>query len=211
MAYPTGAALERMLAELARVNDFTVADVMGNKDPRRCCIVQHLPPGKGARRRRGVYYGIDADGYVIARAAAARGGGGWPVLSTGEPAPVRVHRAVSVIPPHMMGMHACDEPACIRRLHITAGAACDNNSEAHERGRRWAAAAAASSSAAAVRTPRLTGSPVKPARARLGAASEARERLFCVAGFSSPSKRARALARAAAGALEAAAGGEPGS
>ena len=124
--YPSTAALRAILAELALINQFSVADVLSER-PGLCCIVEHLPTRRvraassaqlaNCRRRgqRVVYYGTMAKGYVVASCVAPRAADRWPTCRNGKSfTPVTLHRWVGQIPLGKVCAHTCHTPACIR-------------------------------------------------------------------------------------------------
>lgn len=163
-----------------------------------CCVVRALPPAR-ADGADAFYFGRDADGYIVITPRGTRGSSrrAWPLTPCGMPAPVRLHRWVGGVRAGLHALHACDNAWCIARAHISSGTPRDNLRDQHERDRRRTRRVAVP----AARRDLQTSSPPRPL-VRLGAAKEAREARFCVTGFDSPAKRARALRRAAAAAAE---------
>lgn len=157
----------------------------------RCCPVRALPhqPGPPAPPNE-ITFGQDGDGYIILKARCASSA--WPLLATGDARPLRLHRWLVKACEGEVVPRACDDAACIRVAHLTRGTACENLQDAHARKRRQRSNPA----------PQPQASPAdqlapQPECSFESAAAAARERTF-VTGFASPSKRARALARATA-------------
>lgn len=137
-----------------------------------------------------LYFGVDSNGYVIVSASEAVSA--WPLLSTGQPAPVRLHRWQIKARNNEMALHVCDQPGCINPHHIYSGNAAANLLDSYAHGRRKRK----SSIQVVEPTPR-TQTPQTPLPpAELAAPLEARETRFCMAGYLSPSKKARLELRA---------------
>lgn len=199
MHYPSERDLRGVVRALAALpgNHFTPQEVLArghSGSSSTCAMVRELPPpradGLGA-----LYFGFDADGYVIVAPHSSRRG--WPLTPQGTPAPVRLHRWIGGVGAGLHARHACDNAACIARAHLQAGSARENLADQYVRRRR----AAPRSAGLRRQRGRPQDSP-QPPSARLGAPKEAREARFCMTGFDSPAKRARALRRAAAAAPE---------
>ena len=193
--YPPKAELRRVLKAITDLNHFSLEQVLKPASSPACaaqradcCIVQHLPvrPPGGASTARYVY-GIDSDGYVLVRARSSSARRVWPQTSAGEPLPVRLHRWMLQVRPGVDTLHACDTPGCIARCHLTSGSRSANMADCWRRQRRLP-----QPSCPAPPTPRLQPPPALPAHDTKVAH---RERIFVLAGFSSPTKLARTLLR----------------
>ena len=202
MAYPPERELRAAVRALAAMplNNFSAAQVLARARQHlsgqrvTCALVQELPP-PGAGGVDAVDFGVDSDGYIILSPRCSRRA--WPCTPHGTPAPVRLHRWLGGVGAGLHGRHVCDNPSCIARAHIRSGTARENLRDQYERDRRTARPTTGERPG---REPAAT-SPPRPL-VRLSEAKESRETRFCVAGFDSPSKRARALRRAAATAVE---------
>ena len=197
--YPPAALLAQAVELVAAVqaNGFSAADALSAADDAadadelvgECCQVLELPrqPRRGRAAapcsRNAFYFGRDADGYIIVTPVDSAA---WPLCAAGRPLPVRLHRWVAGVEAGALALHRCDNPSCIRRSHLARGTAGGNLFDAHVRQRRAARRAAAPSRGRAV-----TPAPEPPLR-RLEEPAERRESVFCMVGWTSPSKLARA-------------------
>ena len=197
--YPPPALLAQAVDLVAAVqaNGFSAADALSAADDAaaddalvgECCEVLELPrqPRRGraaaSRSRNAFYFGRDADGYILITPVDSAD---WPLCAAGRPLPVRLHRWVAGVEAGALALHKCDNPSCIRRSHLARGTAGGNLFDAHARQRRAARWAAAPS-----RGRTVTPAPEPPPR-RLDEPAERREAIFCMAGWTSPSKLARA-------------------
>ena len=193
--YPPKGELRPVLKAIADLNAFSLQQVLKPSSlpacaaqPSECCIVKNLPvqPEGGSSRARYVF-GIDCDGYVLVRARSSAARRVWPQTKAGEPLPVRVHRWMLQVRPGLDTLHACDHPSCIARAHLTSGSRSANMADSWRRLRRLP-----QPSCPAPPTPRLQPPPALPAHDSKVAH---RERIFVLAGFSSPTKLARTLLR----------------
>lgn len=154
-----------------------------------CSLVQQTPT-----RTRGVLdgdfiFGMDEDGYIIVR--PRRPCTGWPALRTKDPRPMRLHRWLAQVPHHLITRHQCDEPSCIARTHLSAGTILDNQHDRRRLRRRPERAEHVPAVGSRTRPP----TPLRlPALSSCHPVSRA-DALFCVAGFHSPSKKARLAMR----------------
>ena len=87
-------------------------------------------------------------------------------------------------------LHSCDHTRCIRRTHLSIGTHSKNLGDAWARGRRKRRLTPDPNKV--IQTPRLEPAPALPA---LNEKTAKRESIFVLAGFSSPSKAARAQLR----------------
>ena len=198
--YPPPALLAQAVELVAAVpaNGFSAADALSAAhdaaDPDHalegeCCEVLELPrqPRRGraaaSRTRNAFYFGRDADGYIIVTPVDSAD---WPLCAAGRPVPVRMHRWVAGVKAGALALHRCDNTSCIRRSHLACGTAGGNLSDAHARQRRAARRAAAPSRGRTV-TP-----AAEPPLRRLDEPAERREARFCMTGWTSPSRLARA-------------------
>lgn len=194
--YPPAGMLKSVLQALCEVNSFSVQEVIKTNleqgqtlgEARSCCLIQCLPkqPPDGHRRRMW-YFGRDRDGYVLVTACSAATMRVWPRDANGSALPVRLHRWILSVPRGGETLHSCDTPSCIQPSHISIGTHSENLRDAWRRGCR--------------RRRRVPPSPTTTVQARLepapplptlGPKRAARESVFVLAGYGSPSKLARA-------------------
>jgi hypothetical protein len=117
----------------------------------------------------------------------------WPRCTNNRPLPMRLVRWLMRAPPQKVVLHNCDVPSCVSPAHLRIGTQADNLMDALHRGRRRLARSPASGGGGCKRQRRVGGQ--SPAAIEIPRSNDARERVFCVAGFASPSKAARKLAR----------------
>jgi hypothetical protein len=197
--YPPVSERRRVIGELASLHTFTAAQVMGSKgaaplNDDDCCGLTHIPhrPQGGRVNRARHYFGIDEDGYVIVIACSHAAQLLWPTTKDGQPLPVRVHRWMLNAGVDQVVRHTCDNPSCIRLLHIRLGTAGDNVADSWRRTRR--ASVPNHHPTPRQATPRVAPAPSLPAAP---ASCQEADTLFCMTGFQSPGKLARKRARLA--------------
>lgn len=193
--YPPQSELKAVLRALCSLNSFSLQEVLAPSpapplpDQRaECCRVTQLPgrPQRGTNRARW-YFGFDSDGYILVVARTAASKRLWPQTAAGDALPVRLHRWLAMVEPGADTLHSCDDPCCIRRAHVTGGSRSSNTSDSWRRLRRLPRPPHP-----LVQTPRSEPPPALPP---LDPNIAKREKVFVLAGFSSPSKLARALLR----------------
>ena len=105
-----------------------------------CCrIYDHKQDfGQPGSRDSALYFGRDAQGYLLVNARAKCEL--WP-SKNGRTLPVRLTRWLVHAPPGSVVRHTCDQPDCIRISHLRVGSTSENNRDAWRRGRRSPVAA----------------------------------------------------------------------
>ena len=197
---PLRTAALRLIADQG-AHEWSAEDALQELSPAsaqaaRCCLVRvlpHQPVERGAPGNE-LTYGQQSEGYVIVK--PRRCSAEWPTLSTGEPRPIKLHRWLVGAQEGEIVMHSCDEPTCVRRAHLSRGSASANLADAHRRGRRRQARSRLSPSSASAARAASKQQLAVIASNHLSAAQARREGEF-ITGFASPTKRARAAARAA--------------
>jgi hypothetical protein len=198
--YPPAHVAARAIEILARLpgNDFTSPTLSPLPDPCAPARLQELGPcwkvsqlPSCPEESGEFYFGRNVNGYieVTPRAPVSE----WPKVKGGRPRPLRLTRWSMRAPPGVNVLHACDDPSCVRSAHLRFGSQADNLRDAIARGRRRLGGSPASSVRAS-RRPTRRRDELTPATA-FPCLEDARERVFCVAGFASPTKAARKLAR----------------
>jgi hypothetical protein len=198
--YPPAHVAARAIEILSRLpgNHFTLPTPSPLPDPCAparsqelgpCWKVSQLPTGDDESGE--FYFGRDCKGYVnlMPRSPLTE----WPRVKGNRPRPLRLTRWIMRAPPGVNVLHACDQPACVRAAHLRFGSQAENLRDAIERGRRRLGGSP-TSSVQASRRPTRRHDELTPATA-FPCVDDARERAFCVAGFASPTKVARKLAR----------------
>ena len=188
--YPSAAEQRRIIAGICRVNSFSEDQVFGRVEmpPDECCSVEHLPRANAKAR---YYFGMDRKGYVLVSPRSRAAIRLWPSKETAEAVPARVARMLAATPAGQQARHTCDDPSCIRRMHVVPGSASDNLRDAYRRNRRNIRPPSpppTRPTPRALPAPRL---PPPPPECR------SNDLLFCVTGYHSPGKLARKRARIA--------------
>ena len=197
-AFPPDEDLSKVLEAVCALNGFEPANVLKNcRGGARlnaarwpCCVVEELPaqPRHRDAPRNPFTFGQEADGYVLVRAERPRTG--WPLSKRGQPLPIRLHRWVSKTRPDLFATHACDDPRCIAASHICPATVAENNKDTAKRKRRRIRQPARQKAAAQQQAERRAPAPtLTPGTPRVAS----RERVFCLAGYSSPTRLARRL------------------
>jgi hypothetical protein len=115
------------------------------------------------------------------------GGSGRRLQLAALSLPVRLHRWLARVRPGGNTLHSCDNPCCIKRAHVTAGGRSQNVADSWRRLRR-----VARPPSFPIQPPRAQPPPPMPSHdARIAA----REAVFVMTGFGSPSKLARTQLR----------------
>ena len=187
--YPPSPVLELALSELSQGQGWTTQAALATRrtaSARRalpCCLVQEAPK---TRSDASFYYGIESAGYPI---ASERGGG----------VPIRIARWLLRCKPGDVARHTCDQPRCVALAHLEIGDQGDNLADAIRRQRRRRPR----SPCAPPPNTRHTGPPLGHIQTTESRGEQTSSRwqqqdtVFCLAGFHSPSKRARAERAAA--------------
>lgn len=152
-----------------------------------CSQVKQTPRRFRGNQEGRYIFGKDRDAYVMVR--PRRDDDSWPVTRDGRYRPVRLHRWVANVPAGMVTRHACDNSSCLARAHLTAGTSSENAFDRRRLRRRSRFADRAD-----FRQRTLDADPAVPELSSCHAVSMA-DRLFCVAGYHSPSKKARLAMR----------------
>jgi hypothetical protein len=200
--YPPVDQLESVLQELSRLNNLSVQQLLSMEGPgstgvspdevhTNCCLIRCLPvQPPGGHTNLEWFFGHDRDGYVLVTARTEATKSVWPQDSQGCALPVRLHRWMLQVPQGSETLHSCDHTRCIRRTHLSIGTHSKNLGDAWARGRRKRRLTPDPNKV--IQTPRLEPAPALPA---LNGKTAKRESIFVLAGFSSPSKAARAQLR----------------
>ena len=194
--YPSSATLSRVLDELCQWEGSKVAKDCVLNSPAEgeavCAIVQSTPSRVSQQQDGDFIFGKEKAGYVMVRPRTSCSS--WPVLGDGRPVPLRLHRWLADTPAGMLTRHECDNPSCVSRAHLGAGTALQNQQDRRQRNRDMPRASGCANRALRSFSPKHappTTTPQLPPSHRVIAA----DTLFCVAGFHSPTKRARLAMR----------------
>ena len=195
--YPSCVILEEVLTELCELKEAapkvsrTMVWALGQET---ACAHVHLLPRRVRGEEDGTYiFGKCRDGYIVVR-PRGRSCPSWPVVRGGVPAPVRLHRWLADVPAYMLTRHKCDDPSCVARAHLQAGTATDNQLDRQRKRRRIERAPASPSRGASLHRYDDDGSTPTTTLPSCHRVSRVDAR-FCMAGFISPSKKARLAMR----------------
>ena len=198
-AYPPRIWLELAIQLLAEQpgNDFSPLDVLDLNTgvcTRRapCCHVRETSTGSPS-----LYFGREEKGYVVVSPAMAIEG--WPTSDGGRLLPIRLARWILGAGDWQVARHTCDNPSCIARAHLVSGAQSENLADAIARGRRQSTVATTRTRTrtrdASADPPRMAAAVPSSSSGEERSVDASKDARFPMAGFLSPSKKARKMRR----------------
>ena len=195
--YASAESLTRVMGVLCAGPDSLVSveemcEAGGDGGDAGACSQVNQTPRRVRGDSEGHYiFGQDRDGYVLV--LPRRVDDSWPITRDRRYKPVRLHRWLANVPAGMVTRHACDNSSCLARAHLAAGTSSENAFDRRRLRRRSRFAERTDS-----RHRTSYGDPPMPELSSCHAVSIA-DRLFCVAGHHSPSKKARLAMRESRG------------